>query len=132
VDTDVFSARLIANSLLGRRYEPVPAGRGGLISFGTAAELRYGALLKSWGPTRLAALERAIEGVEVVHSDSELIATYAHLRVACTQAGHALHQRKHDADRWIAVTAIRLGVPLVSNDGVFSDAPGLTLETLSD
>lgn len=77
VDTDVFSARLIANSLLGRRYEPLLAGRGELISFQTAAELRYGALLKGWGPTRLAALERAIDGVEVVHSDDELIATYA-------------------------------------------------------
>lgn len=132
VDTDVFSARLVGNSLLGRRYEPLLAGRGELISFQTAAELRYGALLKGWGPTRLAALERAIEGVEVVHSGDELIATYAHLRVACTEAGHALHQREHDADRWIAATVIRLDIPLVSNDGVFRDAPGLTLETLSD
>ncbi|WP_395154853.1 PIN domain-containing protein [Ilumatobacter sp.] len=132
VDTDVFSARLIANSLLGRRYEPMLAGRGEVISFQTAAELRYGALLRGWGPTRLAALERAIDGVEVVHSGDELIAIYSRLRVACTEAGHALHQREHDADRWIAATAIRLGIPLVSNDGVFHKAPGLTLETLSD
>ena len=33
VDTDVFSARLIANSLLARRYEPLLAGRGEIISF---------------------------------------------------------------------------------------------------
>lgn len=82
------------------------------------------------GPTRFArALDRA---VEVVHSGDELIASYANLRVACTQAGHALHQREHDADRWIATTAIRLGVPLVSNDRVFRDTPRLNLETLSD
>lgn len=132
VDTDVFSARLIANSLLGRRYEPLLAGRGELISFQTAAELRYGALLRGWGSGRLAALDRAIDRVEVVHSGVELIETYAQLRVACTNAGHALHQREHDADRWIAATAIRLGIPLASNDGVFRNVPGLTLETLSD
>jgi predicted nucleic acid-binding protein len=43
--------------------------------------------------------------------------------------GHALSQREHDADRWIAATAIRLGIPLVSNDGVFAHAPGLVVET---
>jgi tRNA(fMet)-specific endonuclease VapC len=41
-------------------------------------------------------------------------------------------QREHNADRWIAATAIRLGIPLVSNDGIFHDAPGLELETISD
>lgn len=33
VDTDVFSARLIANSLLARRNEPLLSGRGEIISF---------------------------------------------------------------------------------------------------
>lgn len=39
-------------------------------------------------------------------------------------------QAHHDADGWVAATAIRLGVPLVSNDGIFANAPGLALETL--
>lgn len=130
VDTDVFSARLIANSLLARRYEPLLAGRGEIISFQTVAELHYGAHLSGWGPARLARLRAAIDAVEVVHTGDELIDTYAQLRVACTRAGHALHQRQHNADRWIAATALRLGIPLVSNDHVFRKAPGLTLETL--
>jgi predicted nucleic acid-binding protein len=47
-------------------------------------------------------------------------------------AGHRnLAQKVHDADRWIAATAVRLGLPLVSNDGIFVDVPGLKLETLS-
>ena len=29
----------------------------------------------------------------------------------------------------IAATALRLGIPLVSNDGNFEDTPGLMLET---
>jgi predicted nucleic acid-binding protein len=41
-----------------------------------------------------------------------------------------LAQREHDADRWIAATALRLDIPLVSNDGNFTDVPGLILETL--
>lgn len=45
VDTDVFSARLIANPLLARRDEPLLAGRGEIISFQTVAELRFGAHL---------------------------------------------------------------------------------------
>jgi len=56
---------------------------------------------------------------------------YARLRADCEAQGHALGQREHNADRWIAATAIRLGVPLVSNDGIFRDAPGLELETLA-
>lgn len=130
VDTDVFSGRLIANSLLARRYEPLLAGRAEVISFQTVAELRYGARLSGWGAVRLARLEGAIAGVEVLHTGDEIINAYADLRVACTRAGHALHQRQHDADRWIAATAVRLGIPLVSNDGVFHDTPGLTLESI--
>jgi len=41
----------------------------------------------------------------------------------------ALAQREHDADRWIAATAIRLSIPLESHDRVFESAPGLALES---
>lgn len=73
-------------------------------------------------------MEAAISRIEIVHSGPELIRVYAELRVACQRAGHALSQREHDADRWIAATAIRLGVALVSNDRVFEKTPGLRLE----
>ena len=75
-------------------------------------------------------MEATIERVEVVHSGPELVAVYAQLRADCVAAGHALGQKEHTADRWIAATAIRLGLPLVSNDGIFRAAPGLQLETL--
>ena len=41
----------------------------------------------------------------------------------------ALAQREHDADRWIAATAIRLSIPLESHDRAFESAPGLALES---
>jgi len=52
--------------------------------------------------------------------------------VRCQQAGHALGDKFHDGDRWIAATAIRLGVPLVSHDRLFTETPGLQLITAAD
>ncbi len=131
VDTDVYSARLIPDSPLAQLYEPILIGRAAFLSFQTVAELRYGALLRGWGSTRLRHLESAIARAEVVHTGPDLVQTYAELRVACERVGHALSQRDHDADRWIAATALRLGISLVSNDRIFVDTPGLQLETLS-
>lgn len=74
-------------------------------------------------------LDAKIATAEIVHSGDELVATYARLRADCVQRGHALGQREHDADRWIAATALRLGIPLVSNDRIFQGAPGLRLES---
>jgi len=65
----------------------------------------------------------------VVYPGPELVVMHAQLRADCEKVGHALTQRVHDADRWIAATAIRLGIPLVSNDGIFVDVPGLELES---
>jgi predicted nucleic acid-binding protein len=58
-----------------------------------------------------------------------MIALGAELRFRCHQAGHALSDKLHDGDRWIAATALRLQIPLVSHDGVFGGTPGLELIT---
>lgn len=129
IDTDVYGAQLVPGSALAARYEPLIVGRPAFISFQTAAELRYGALRRNWGEHRMRQLEARIAAAETVHSRPDLVGIYARLRVECERAGHALSQRVHDADRWVAATAIRLGIPLVSNDGVFRDAPGLVLQT---
>jgi tRNA(fMet)-specific endonuclease VapC len=129
IDTDVFGADIVPGNGLAAIYEPVIVGRLAFISFQTAAELRYGALLRNWGEVRMRKLEARINEAEIVHSGPELILVYAQLRVECERIGHALHQREHDADRWVATTALRLGIALVSNDGIFRNVPGLTLET---
>jgi len=128
IDTDVFGADLVRRSPLAERFEPIIVGRPAFISFQTAAELRYGAFRRGWGETRMAALEARINTAETVHTGPELIVTYARLRADCARIGHALAQREHDADRWVAATAVRLGIPLVSNDGIFDDVPGLAVE----
>jgi tRNA(fMet)-specific endonuclease VapC len=128
IDTDVFGADLVRRSALAELYEPVIVGRPAFISFQTAAELRYGALRRGWGDQRVRLLEARIGAAETVHTGPELILTYARLRVDCARIGHALAQRDHDADRWVAATALRLGIPLVSNDGIFNDVPGLVVD----
>lgn len=118
-------------SKLAAAYEPIIVGRPAFISFQTAAELRYGALRRNWGPARMLELEQKIAAVEIVHSGPELIAIYAQLRADCERIGHALSQRHHDADRWVAATALRLGIPRVSSDGIFENVPGLTLDSVA-
>ena len=129
VDTDVYGAQL-TGSLLAVWYQSVIAARPVFLSFQTVAELRFGAALRGWGSARLLKLEARIVAAEIVHSGPELIESYARLRVECWRAGHALAQKEHNADRWVAATAIRLQVPLVSNDGIFVNTPGLTLESV--
>lgn len=83
VDTDVYSSRLVPNSSLARRYEPLLLGRIEFVSFQTVAEVRYGALLRGWGASRVRRMEAEIATIEVVHTGAELTRTYAELRVAC-------------------------------------------------
>ncbi len=131
IDTDVFSADLVPGSRLAERYAPLITGRPAFISFHSAAELQYGAIRRGWGQPPMLRMEAKIERVEVVHSGPELLAVYAQLRADCVAAGHAVGQKEHTADRRIAAAAIRLGIPLVSDDGIFRDAPGVDLETLA-
>jgi hypothetical protein len=64
VDTDVFSARFLPDSALALRYEPLLVGRVEFVSFQTVAEVRYGALLRGWGTTRLRRMEHEIARIE--------------------------------------------------------------------
>lgn len=100
-----------------------------MLAFQTVMELRFGALRAGWGELRRRRLERRIAEMVVVQPDDAMITVCAELRVRCRQAGHALGDKVHDGDRWIAATAIRLHLPLASHDQVFAGTPGLQLIT---
>lgn len=100
-----------------------------LLAFHTVMELRFGAMRAEWGELRSRRLERRIAELTVVQPDDGMITACAELRAACQRIGLALGDKVHDGDRWIAATAIRLRVPLVSHDGVFKDVPVLQLIT---
>jgi predicted nucleic acid-binding protein len=110
-----------------REYRHIVSDRPVLVSFVTVAEMRYGALKAGWGELRTRGLERSLSQVVVVQPDDELIRACASLRARCERVGHSLGQKVHEADRWIAATALRLGLELVSNDAVFDRVDGLSV-----
>lgn len=113
-----------------RQYRELIAARPVVVSFVTIAELRYGAIKAGWGELRTRSLERSLSRLVVVQPDDELIRTCATLRARCERRGHPLGQKVHEADRWIAATALRLELHLVSNDTAFHDIEELTVLSL--
>lgn len=128
VDTSVMSAA-ITQALLAASYQRHLTGRRIVLSFQTVAELRFGALKANWGTQRRAALEARIAALTIVPADNGLASSWAALRDICRRSGHALGDKRHAADLWIAVTAVHYGLPLVAHDGVFKGVPGLRLIT---
>jgi predicted nucleic acid-binding protein len=128
VDTMVISWLLDEQpSPLADSYRALIDARPVVLAFQTVMELRYGALRAGWGELRLRRLERRIAELAIAQPDDEMIRVCAELRLRCQKGGHALGSKIHDGDRWIAATAIRLGLPLASHDAVFRAAPGLEL-----
>jgi tRNA(fMet)-specific endonuclease VapC len=130
VDTNVFGASLTRrNAPLVGLYASHLVGRVLILAAQTVAELRYGALLADWGPSRQGALERRMAQARVAPVDDELVSEVARVRVACRRIGHALADDHHANDLWIAAAALRYRLPLVAHDGVFRYVPGLDLRT---
>lgn len=128
VDTGVFSAGLSRKPRADLApYAARLVGNQVLLTVQSVAELRYGALAAGWGPKRTERLDRAIQEVDIVPIDADLVDRVARLRYECRMISHPLHERIHTHDLWIAATAIHLAVPLLSADNIFEAAPGLDL-----
>ena len=110
------------------RYRSVIDGRTVVVSFVTVTEMRFGAIKAGWGEIRRRSLERVLAQLVVVQPDDDLMLTCAELRATCLAAGQALGQKIHEADRWIAATAMTLGVELISSDAVFANVLGLAVQ----
>lgn len=126
---------MVVSAFVNERRDPATAaeyrqlidGRSVVISFATVTEMRYGTRKADWGELRRRELERTLARLVVVQPDDELMTTCAELRDRCERGGAALGQKIHEADRWIAATALHLGIDLVSDDSVFQDVDGLTV-----
>jgi tRNA(fMet)-specific endonuclease VapC len=105
-------------------------GRARVVSFMTVTELRYGALRAGWGQLRRRQLERSLADLEVIQTSEALIDRCASLRAEASRAGHALAQKIHEADRWVAATAVILGLELLAGDGIFENVTGLDVHRL--
>jgi predicted nucleic acid-binding protein len=133
VDTGVYGAPLTPKGeRLTFLYRPLLIGRVAVISYVTVAELRFGAEIAAWGERRLRRLDADLAFAEVVWPDQRLTASYVRLRSWAVRNGHGLAHKEHEADRWIAATAIWLELPLVAHDAIFHNVDGLKLLTRLD
>ena len=105
-------------------------GRSRVVSFVTVTELRYGALRAGWGELRLRRLERSLADLDVIQTSEQLINRCASVRAEARRAGHALAQKIHEADRWVAATALALDLELVAGDAIFEGVAGLQIHRL--
>lgn len=109
------------------RYLGILDGRPRGLSFASVSELPYGALKAGWGKSRHRGLERDLDEYTVIKPSDEILTKCAEVRWTAFHQGHALSQRVHDSDKWIAATALHLDLDLISDDRVFRKFPGLRL-----
>ncbi|MCC6223697.1 MAG: type II toxin-antitoxin system VapC family toxin [Thermoleophilia bacterium] len=111
LDTDVFSY-LWKGDQRAEVFRQAVEGARACISFATVAELHKGAEKKGWGPARIGQLERHLQGILVVPYDVELARTCGRLLARREADG----RRMGEFDAWVAATALRHAIPLVTNN----------------
>ncbi|ROQ15422.1 hypothetical protein EDF54_0284 [Rathayibacter sp. PhB93] len=133
VDTDVFSHLFVRRPSAVLADGPVAVwrrllrGRRIVISFQTRVELLQGAAVADWGDARVAALRSLLDSTPTIGVDDEVIEAHVALFAECRRRGHALHDKRHTGDRWIASCARAKGLSLLAADGLYRGAPGLDL-----
>ncbi len=130
VDTDVWSWLFGRKTRAHARTDEWRAaliGREVVIATQTRAEVLTWLAKGELGPSRAAAIETQLDSTRTVPVTEEVVRAYAALTAECIRRGTGLHDGKHTGDRWVAATAIAIGAPLLANDGIYRDAPGLRL-----
>ena len=108
-------------------YAPLLHGNRLAISFMTVAELFEWAAIRNWGQRRLAQLEQTLVAYTVIPVDVELCCLWGTLRAQQQAAGRTIAAR----DAWIAATALRHGLPLVThNPSDFQHIPKLEIRSI--
>ena len=126
VDTNVFSRaylpkrRAPSNDWVDRLF-----GRTLTVAVQTVVELRSGARMAGWGDRKIAELEAWLGAVQVIPVTDRVQASYVDLTAWARAHGHAIHDKPHVADRWIAASAMAWELELASDDGIFDSIDGL-------
>jgi tRNA(fMet)-specific endonuclease VapC len=127
LDTDVVSY-LYRRDPRSVPYRPIIAGKVGLLSFQTVAELHVWPRRNNWGEARTAHLEKYVQGFVKIESTPELAIRWAEVIVAAERGGKPMSAQ----DAWVAATALELGVPVVTNnDKHFNVLAGIGLQILT-
>lgn len=121
VDTDVVSYRF-GNAPEFKRFQSYLEGKIPTISFITLGEALGGALYAGWKAERIADYEAHLRSHYLpISIDRPLAWERAKLFAECKRRGTGITE----PDLWIAATAIRFGMPLLTNDRNFRRVPGL-------
>jgi predicted nucleic acid-binding protein len=123
VDTDVVSM-LFKGDTRALAYRPHIAGRLLGISFMTLAELDRWSFERNWGQGRKIELAQHLARYTVLPDSRELCAKWAELAFAARKKGRPIQT----ADAWIAPSALRYRLPLITNNrDDYSSVDGLAL-----
>jgi len=126
LDTDVFSYLTKPDPIRAPLYQPHVIDKTLAISFVTVGEVLFGARRRKWGSGKISNLRLSLNNFIVLPYDMALCEIYANLKADLYAIGRGMA----DNDLWIASTALRHSVPLVSNNRAhFEGIPSLTLKT---
>jgi tRNA(fMet)-specific endonuclease VapC len=125
LDTDVFSF-LYKRDTRADRYTAVLQGQSPCLSFMSVAEIKRWAIQRRWSAQRRESLNSALRQYVVLPFDAALTDAWAEI------ASHRASLGKPIAcgDCWIAATAVRHGIPLVThNVSHYAEIPRLNVVT---
>lgn len=123
-DTDVVSSGLKRDRRQRNLYRPHLAGRLVVISFMTVAELYRWPLARRWGQQRVDELGEHLARFVIYQSDEPICRWWA----AVVDQGERDGRPIAHADAWVAATALRHGLSLVTNNpSHFAGVSGLRL-----
>jgi tRNA(fMet)-specific endonuclease VapC len=97
---------------LRAQYEPHLRGQILALSFQTVAELFGWAEENNWGAKQRTGLEVFLQQFLVISYDLDMAKTWAKVATHCKRAGRRLEA----GDTWIAATAVRYQIPLLTHD----------------
>ncbi|MEM8641430.1 MAG: type II toxin-antitoxin system VapC family toxin [Cyanobacteria bacterium P01_G01_bin.54] len=119
LDTDIASF-IFKGSQFSEPYEPLLQGHELALSFMTLAELFQWAMVRNWGDRRINQMEDYLSDYLVIPVDQQLCRTWANIRLERQKVGQTISSQ----DAWVAATAIRHDLPLVTHNR--QDFQGIT------
>jgi predicted nucleic acid-binding protein len=111
VDTD-FVSFLLRNEPTGNKHSVYLRAKQRIISFMTLAEIEYGMLNRKWGWSRRRRMEQHLLLFTVCWPDADVCKLWGWVREICGRLGRPIATN----DAWIAATALRLDLPLMTNN----------------
>jgi tRNA(fMet)-specific endonuclease VapC len=125
LDTNIVSY-LFKGDTRAANYAPHLLNQELALSMMTVAELFQWAGMRNWGRVRMQQLETMLKQYTILPFDLETCRRWADIRVARDKMGHPISPQ----DAWIAATALRYGLPLIThNPGDFQKVTGLIIVT---